>query len=107
LIASIAYDRTLCEAAVGWILKKQHADGSWGFHGLSTTEETAYCIQALTVWQKQGGSLPNGRLELAARWLREHHNDPCPPLWIGKALYTPPLVVRSSILSALAMVEGY
>lgn len=106
LIASLTYDHHLCADAVKWILAGQRSDGAWGFHGCPTTEETAYCIQALATWQKQGGFLPDGRLELAASWLREHRNDPCPPLWIGKALYTPPLVVRSSILSALAFVEG-
>jgi hypothetical protein len=30
-------------------------------------------------------------------------DPPYPPLWIGKSLYSPGLVVRSAILSALSM----
>jgi hypothetical protein len=30
---------------------------------------------------------------------------PYPPLWIGKCLYNPSLVIRSAVISALALVE--
>lgn len=106
IIASAAYDKDLCAKAVQWMLKQQRADGGWGFYRLPTAEETAYCIQALKVWEQHGGDLPPGQLELAHHWLRNHLNDPFPPLWIGKALYTPHLVVKSTLLSALALAEG-
>lgn len=106
LIAAVTYDNELCERAATWILKNQRPDGAWGYFNFPTAEETAYCIQALKVWQQHGGKLPKGRLELASYWLMKHLNDPYPPLWIGKALYSPTLVVRSTILSALALVEG-
>jgi halimadienyl-diphosphate synthase len=106
LIACVAYDQELCTNACRWILKEQRSDGAWGCHGQPTAEETAYCIQALAIWQQHGGDLPEGRLELAANWLKKHLHDACPPLWIGKALYTPHLVVRAAILSALALVES-
>jgi halimadienyl-diphosphate synthase len=106
IIASVPYDKDLCANAVKWILKKQRSNGSWGFYRLPTTEETAYCIQALKVWHNNGGDLPGGSLELAYHWLKNHIDEPCPPLWIGKALYIPHLVVKSTLLSALALAEG-
>jgi halimadienyl-diphosphate synthase len=105
IIAAIAYDKELCDRAAAWILKNQRPDGAWGYYKFPTAEETAYCVQALKVWQQHGGELPKGRLELASYWLMKHLDDPYPPLWIGKALYSPDLVVKSTILSALAF-EG-
>lgn len=106
IIAAIEYDKELCDRAAAWMLKNQRPDGAWGYYSLPTAEETAYCIQALKVWQQHGGELPKGRLELASYWLTKHLSEPYPPLWIGKALYSPNLVVKSTILSALALVEG-
>jgi len=40
-----------------------------------------------------------------ARWLAEHAEGPYTPLWIGKSLYSPNLVVRSAILSALILAD--
>jgi hypothetical protein len=33
-------------------------------------------------------------------------DKPYPPLWIGKCLYSPQLVVRSAAISALALVQA-
>jgi hypothetical protein len=43
-------------------------------------------------------------LRRGAAWLAEHAEPPYPPLWIGKCLYCPVLVVRSAVLSALMLV---
>ncbi len=99
------FDNSLSEDAVNWILKSQKADGSWGFFGLSTAEETAYCIQALVIWEKHGSKLPRGRVELAKDWLTRHAESPYPALWIDKSLYRPELLVKSVILSALKLAE--
>ena len=48
------YDDNLCQESVKWILKTQKSDGSWGFFGFSTAEETAYCLQALNYGKKYG-----------------------------------------------------
>jgi hypothetical protein len=47
-----------------------------------------------------------GRIEQGMRWLRSHTEPPYPPLWIGKSLYCPELLVQSVILSALALAEN-
>ncbi|MEW6239422.1 MAG: cyclase [Chloroflexota bacterium] len=100
------YDDEMCQTAVDWILKMQNSNGAWGFYRAATAEETAYCLQALSLWRKAGGKVPGGRIELGARWLRGHTEPPYPPLWIGKSLYCPDLLVQSTILSALALAQG-
>jgi halimadienyl-diphosphate synthase len=100
------YDDELCQQLVDWMLRTQQADGAWGAGGLPTAEETAYCIQALSIWRRQGGKIPAGRLEQAGFWLSIHSQPPYPPLWIDKSLYCPELVVKSVILSALALSEA-
>jgi halimadienyl-diphosphate synthase len=96
------YDKQLCNNAIEWIVNTQNADGSWGFYS-PTTEETAYAIQALCVWKRSNGKVPSECIERGLNWLIQHANPPYPPLWIGKALYAPELVVRSTILSAIQL----
>ena len=38
-------------------------------------------------------------------WLEEHMELTYPPLWIGKCLYSPQLVVRSAVISALMLAS--
>ncbi len=94
----------LAELSVQWLIRTQHADGSWGYQ-FSTAEETAYCLQALCIWKQHGGDVPKAVLYNAAAWLKDHMDEPHPPLWIGKGLYTPESIVRSVILSALLLLE--
>jgi halimadienyl-diphosphate synthase len=94
----------LLHDAVYWILATQNRDGSWGYY-MPTAEETAYCLQALTIWRRKGYQVPAEVLKRGAVWLADHMDPPYPPLWIGKAMYCPILVVRSSVLSALALAE--
>ncbi|MEW6403818.1 MAG: prenyltransferase/squalene oxidase repeat-containing protein [Chloroflexota bacterium] len=106
IIAAHKYDHDMCDQAVKWILQKQKSDGSWGiFPGVSTAEETAYCIQALKVWEQNGGQFSRVRIEQATYWLEKHSTPPYPPLWIGKVLYSPENVVRSTILSAMLLAR--
>jgi halimadienyl-diphosphate synthase len=91
--------------AIYWILQTQNLDGSWGFYGRPTAEETSYALQALVAWKRSGDSLPAGVIKRAKTWLRNHIEPPYPPLWIGKSLYCPTLVVRSSILASLMLTE--
>ena len=104
VIACAGYDDGLVENAVYWILETQNADGSWGYY-TPTAEETAYCLQALIVWKRHGGQVPGNVLRRGAAWLADHTEPPYPPLWIGKCLYCPMLVVRSAILSVLMLME--
>jgi halimadienyl-diphosphate synthase len=104
IIACAGFAKELVEDSVQWILETQNRDGSWGT-GLPTAEETAYAIQALWVWNEKVARVPNGALRDGARWLQEHMDPPYPPLWIGKCLYNPNLVIRSAVLSALALAQ--
>lgn len=105
IILCQGYDNGLCQESVDWILNTHRPDGSWGFYNFSTAEETAYCIQALTVWQKHGNKIPKDKLNQAKIWLSNNCEPPYPPLWIDKSLYCPELLVQSSILSALILAE--
>lgn len=94
-----------------WVRQTQNADGSWGFYGQPTAEETAYAIMALAcgdTGRDAGREADRWRCARAAEYLRAAvHPEPgdersvFPPLWIDKCLYTPTLVVRAVIESAL------
>jgi len=99
------YDDELCRDAINWILDTQKADGSWGYFNFSTAEETAYCLQALKLWERMGKKLPPDKIERGIHWLTQHADLPYPHLWIGKVLYCPDYVIRSAILSALALTR--
>jgi halimadienyl-diphosphate synthase len=102
IIASAGIDNELVGESVEWILKTQNRNGSWGTY-LPTAEETAYALQALWVWDQKVAAVPRGTLRNGARWLKENMDEPYPPLWIGKCLYGPNLVIRSAVISALAL----
>jgi halimadienyl-diphosphate synthase len=104
VVTCAGYDDDLVDSAVYWILETRNADGSWGYYR-PTAEETAYALQALVQWKRQGHAVPVDVLRRGAAWLRENTELPYAPLWIGKCLYCPELVVRSAILSALALVD--
>jgi halimadienyl-diphosphate synthase len=103
VIACAGSVNNFVEESVQWILRSQNANGSWGTY-ISTVEETAYAIQALWAWNEKVARIPKGVLTNGARWLKENMDKPYPPLWIGKCLYSPQLVVRSAAISALALV---
>jgi hypothetical protein len=91
----------LVERSRDWLRHSQNADGSWGFYGQPTPEETAYGLLALAV-SADDRDMPH--CQAAAQYLRqakaagvEH-----PPLWIDKCLYIPPLVVNAAVDAALA-----
>lgn len=94
----------LVEDSIKWILQTQNKDGSWGTY-LPTAEETAYAIQALWFWNEHVARVPKNALKNGARWLQEHLDEPYPPLWIGKCLYSPRLVILSAVISALALAQ--
>ena len=104
IIACAGVDNELVGEAIEWIIKTQNRNGSWGTY-LPTAEETAYAIQALWVWNEKVASVPKGALKNGARWLKENMDKTYPPLWIGKCLYSPNLVIRSAVISALILAE--
>jgi halimadienyl-diphosphate synthase len=107
IMASLDYDEKLCEKAINWILQTQKSDGSWGFYGFSTAEETAYCIQALHMWNLHIKKISKHKMVLAKNWLEKNSNADHPPLWMDKSLYCPERVVQSVILSALSLAKDY
>ena len=87
IIVCVGYNNARVEPAVNWIVNTQSTDGAWGFYNVFTAEETAYCLQALFMWQRAGGSVPPSVFDQGIAWLREHIDSPYPPLWVGKCLY--------------------
>jgi len=102
VISAAGFADDLVYNAIEWIIETQKNDGSWGYY-IPTAEETAYCLQALFIWQRHGGQVPKDVLKRGIDWLSDHSEPPYPPLWISKCLYIPELIVRSAILSALAL----
>lgn len=103
IMVCVGYADALVQDAVYWMAETQNPDGSWGYY-MPTAEETAYCLQALVAWKRQGHEVSAEALKRGAAWLAEHAEPPYPPLWIGKSLYCPEVVARSAILSALILV---
>jgi halimadienyl-diphosphate synthase len=104
IIACTGYQNELAIPYINWILSNQNEDGSWG--GLRPTpEETAYCIQALGTWNLSNGKIPTSVFRKGLKYLEEGLGAQNLPLWIGKGLYTVDNVVRSSILSAMALAR--
>jgi halimadienyl-diphosphate synthase len=104
VIASAGIANDLVKDSVDWIMSSQNKDGSWGSY-LKTAEETAYAIQALWIWNEKVAKVPRAVMTKGARWLAENMDKPFPPLWIGKCLYSPNLVIRSAVISALALIN--
>ncbi len=105
IIACAGYQNDIAHPSVDWILSNQRADGSWGFF-MPTAEETSHCLQALCIWEKETGASFKDAIQKGSTWLKGHMEQPYPPLWLGKGLYSPDLIVRSSILSALILAEN-
>jgi len=104
IMACAGYANDLVEESVQWLLSSQNPEGAWGI-SVPTVEETAYAIQALRMWNEVSAPVATGSLKSGAQWLEDHFEDPYPPLWIGKCLYAPSLVIRSAAISALAGVN--
>jgi halimadienyl-diphosphate synthase len=92
------------EPSIHWILESRRANGAWGAFQ-ATVEETAYALQALSVWKRNGGKVANEILRKGAEWLDAHRESPYASMWIGKCLYLPEVIVRSAVLSAQLLVE--
>jgi halimadienyl-diphosphate synthase len=84
-----------------WLRQSQNADGSWGFYGQPTAEETAYGLLALAADNHIEGR-DRMRCDAAAAYLTTavETNVVHPPLWIDKCLYVPPLIVNAAVEAA-------
>ena len=87
-----------------WLRQSQNADGSWGFYGQPTAEETAYGLLALAA-DNQINTRDRMRCDAAAAYLATavETNAAHPPLWIDKCLYVPPLIVKAAVEAALSV----
>lgn len=93
---------------IRWILKTQRPDGGWGYYSQSTAEETAYCLQALLLWDRKVERIDPAYINAAGRFLTDHLDDThYPEMWIGKSLYMPRHLVRSAMLMALHSYRDY
>jgi halimadienyl-diphosphate synthase len=106
VIALIGTDHDLAQSAVRWILDTQRLDGCWGHYDEPTPEETAFCLQALSMYDRYVASIDREVLDRGRNGLLTCA-EKLPALWIGKCLYTPVRVVRSTICSALAMTAPF
>ena len=104
VIALVGHEPALADPAAKWIIETQQVNGGWG-HYLPTPEETAYALQALAIYARHGGIVPEKTIEKGRAWLIEHAYDQQPFLWIGKSLYTPKLVIETAIQSALELTK--
>lgn len=102
VVALKGLDDALAEKAIAWILSTQREDGAWGWY-MPTAEETAYALQALSIWGLQY-NVPRDALQRGYAWLLAHQDPPYPPLWIGKCLYTPIVPVIAALISARHLV---
>ena len=89
----------LIEEAASWILHTQNENGSWGYWGIPTTEETAYALLALR--HAQTNAQHDAAITLGLGYLDAHQMASRPALWIGKCLYYPPKIVEAAITSLL------
>jgi hypothetical protein len=107
-LAALGPQLTLAREAVHFLLRTQRTDGSWGRFDTGTTEETAYCLQALCRFAAQGGTVRPGAIAQAARWLettRERQGAAHPAMWIGTSLYAPTRMVDAAIFAALDLAN--
>jgi halimadienyl-diphosphate synthase len=98
--------------AVDWVLDTRRANGSWG-RWAGTFEETAYAVQILCRYRATGGiglvvdeavdrAIAGGH----ARLWRADPDEPHPPLWHDKDLYTPVRIVRAEGMAARYLATG-
>ncbi|WP_236794583.1 prenyltransferase/squalene oxidase repeat-containing protein [Amycolatopsis sp. GM8] len=100
-LASYGESTAAARKAVRWVLDTQHANGSWGFWD-GTSEETAYAVQILL---RAKAVRPDPAIEQAAArgcsYLLDSGDNPSPPLWHDKDLYTPGRIIRAETIAAL------
>jgi halimadienyl-diphosphate synthase len=94
-----------CGHTVNWLLHTQRDDGSWGFFGRGTAEETAYVLTALLHYNRYEAVDPDILHRGADYLIHTYSNTKSsyPALWIAKCLYAPYEVIRSAILAAIIL----
>ena len=105
VFALLAPAPDLCQPALRWLAKAQREDGSWGWFGGGSAEETAYAVLACLA--APPAMIAGLRLDLdaAERFLTQPQEDQVLPMFIGKTLYGPTQVVRSAVLAARILLS--
>ena len=101
LPAFAGWDDAIALDCLHFLLSNQHADGGWGWSGISTLEETAHCTLAL--YQAVKSNLLTNLSPLIRAneyFLSNAKNEAVEHLWIGKTLYRPQGIVEATILAA-------
>jgi len=94
-------DNNFVTLLINNLLSEQRSDGSWGYYGPATLEETAYALNSLLYYHTRIAPLPIEPIDQAARYILTHFTTEHPSLWIGKALYAPTNVINATILGTL------
>jgi halimadienyl-diphosphate synthase len=96
-----------CLGSLDWLVHLQRDDGSWGFVGFGTAEETAYALLTLVHYHRQFGLVDREVLKkgAASLWRTYEWNRALPDLWIAKSLFAPEGVVRAAILGAMQLYQ--
>jgi halimadienyl-diphosphate synthase len=106
LLREESYIAYTLKHTIEWLLHTQRDDGSWGFFGRGTAEETAYVLTALLHYHCHVpvdlSVLRRAHIYLARAYEMQ---DRYPALWIEKCLYVPYDIVKSAILGALILYE--
>lgn len=86
---------------------RQRPDGGWGWFGRSTLEETGLVTLGLVEARREGVIAANGALAGAARFLQAHRDaEPLEQMYIGKTLFCPTNVSRSTVYAARIALAG-
>ena len=97
-------DDELGRKCVQQIIDLQHQDGGWGLHHISSIEETAYAVLAVSYWLRKGHKEDYNKalksLERGKGFLGSKEEKTLWPLWITKSLYCLRDTVEVIIFSA-------
>lgn len=83
---------------LNWFIQNQREDGGWGYHDVSTIEETGHVCLALCYAYNKGYSVPINTFVKAQSYYSNQDNFKNYEkltLWIGKSLYCPTNVVKT------------
>jgi halimadienyl-diphosphate synthase len=91
-----------CLGSIDWMIHMQRADGSWGYFGQGTAEETAYVLLTLLRFHSRCQPVDVEVLHRGAAylWRAFASSRTYPDLWIAKSLFAPKGVVKAAILAA-------
>jgi halimadienyl-diphosphate synthase len=91
----------MLDSAVEWIMQTQNADGSWGFYGVPTAEETAYAVLGLQAIAPKQPAV-SAAIAAGQAYLTAHTTDDHPAMWVDKCLYYPFRIVATAIMAGCA-----